>query len=331
MTPFKQLLNCISNSHAYIQTHNFPDPDAIASAYGLQKLLEYKGIQTTICYHGSIDRYNTLRMISEFHIEVVNMDSLPSLNKHDIVILVDSQKGNSNIKKSATEKILCIDHHPVFEETSYDFKDIRPDWGACSSIIAEYFFENNIPLDSNTATALLYGIKVDTANLIRGFSDSDLEMFYQLSHLRSKETLLTLEQNTLEFSDLNSYANAIKTIKVYNDISFSNPGEDCPEALIASISDFMLSLAEVRLSIVYSIKGSCVKLSVRSKDDFYDAGKICNIALQKVGSGGGHPAMAGGFIDYKNQSILEEESLSLNIEQRFLLTISSLYPSPENP
>lgn len=329
MTQLDKLLHCISHNHVYIQTHNCPDPDAIASAYGLQKLLSFKKILSTICYYGKIDRHNTLRMIQEFNIEVVNINSIPPLSQDETAILVDSQKGNSNIKKFASKKILCIDHHPIYEKTCYEFKDIRPEWGACSSIIAEYFFENDIPLDTNTATALLYGIKVDTANLTRAVSDHDLEIFYRLSKLRSKETLLALEQNILEFNDLNSYANAIRTIKVYNDISFANPGKDCPEALIASISDFMLSLAEVRLSIVYSIQDDGIKFSVRSKDEFYDAGHICNLTFQKIGWGGGHTSMAGGFIDSWEDHLPKGESLSSSIEQLFMLTISSLYSKPE--
>ena len=39
MTNFEQLFEAVNREHVYIQTHNFPDPDAIASAYGLQRLL----------------------------------------------------------------------------------------------------------------------------------------------------------------------------------------------------------------------------------------------------------------------------------------------------
>ena len=43
MTNLDTILNHIKNKHVYIQTHTFPDPDAIASAFGLQQLLLYKG------------------------------------------------------------------------------------------------------------------------------------------------------------------------------------------------------------------------------------------------------------------------------------------------
>ena len=62
MTRLEQLISKISRAHVYIQMHNFPDPDAIASAFGLQELLKYRGIGATICYKGKIERYSTEKM-----------------------------------------------------------------------------------------------------------------------------------------------------------------------------------------------------------------------------------------------------------------------------
>lgn len=50
-----QLVELLRGHRTYIQTHNFPDPDAIASAFGLQHFLNYHGIKADICYDGKID------------------------------------------------------------------------------------------------------------------------------------------------------------------------------------------------------------------------------------------------------------------------------------
>jgi ABC-type glutathione transport system ATPase component len=47
-----QLVELLRGHRTYIQTHNFPDPDAIASAFGLQHFLNYHGINADICYDG---------------------------------------------------------------------------------------------------------------------------------------------------------------------------------------------------------------------------------------------------------------------------------------
>ena len=52
MIDIDEMLKSIRNKHVYIQMHNFPDPDAIASAFGLQYLLRAKGFASTIVYKG---------------------------------------------------------------------------------------------------------------------------------------------------------------------------------------------------------------------------------------------------------------------------------------
>ena len=54
MNDFNQLAALCHGKHIYIQTHNFPDPDAIASAFGLQRLLAQHEIPSTLCYDGRI-------------------------------------------------------------------------------------------------------------------------------------------------------------------------------------------------------------------------------------------------------------------------------------
>lgn len=44
MNCLEEVIASISTERVFIQTHNFPDPDAIACAYGLSELLKAKGI-----------------------------------------------------------------------------------------------------------------------------------------------------------------------------------------------------------------------------------------------------------------------------------------------
>ena len=68
MSNLKKLISNITATKVFIQTHNFPDPDAISSAFGLKVLLEMHNIDATICYKGQIDRYNTRKMMELFGI-----------------------------------------------------------------------------------------------------------------------------------------------------------------------------------------------------------------------------------------------------------------------
>lgn len=321
MTKLDELIHNINREHVYIQTHNFPDPDAIASAFGLQQLLKYRGVEAKICYKGKIDRYNTGKLRELMEIELLDLEQFsPFLREEDEIILVDAQKGNSNIIDMCGNEIICIDHHPLNERYHYRFQDIRPEIGACASIIAQYFFENNIPMDRRIATTLTYGIRTDTLNLSRGVSKMDMEMLYRMYDLCDGEIIHMLENRSLYFEDLLVYSKAISSIEVHENISFADTGADCPEALIASVSDFMLALVEVSFSVVYSLKKDGIKLSVRSEGSSMDAGKIIAKALEGVGSGGGHASMAGGFIPF-NGSQQEANLLMSGVKERFIETI----------
>ena len=322
MTRLDQLLQQINREHVYIQTHNFPDPDAIASAYGLQRLLAYRGIPATICYQGKIDRYSTGKLVELMGIELFTTEELENvLTEEDEVILVDSQKGNSNIINITGDEIICVDHHPLNEKYSYRFTDIRPEVGACATIIAQYFYENGIPMDDKVATTLTYGIRIDTCNLSRGVSKLDVEMIYRMFDLCDNDIIRMLEHSNLCFEDLLAYSSAISSIEVYDDISFANTGLNCPEALIASVSDFMLALKEVSFSVVYSRREGGIKLSVRSERTALDAGKIISEALSEVGNGGGHSSMAGGFIPFDGDK--DEEKLLMDmVKERFIAVIA---------
>lgn len=319
MTKLEELLREIHKEHVYIQTHNFPDPDAIASAYAMQNLLQARGISSTICYKGKIDRYSTEKLQELLRLEFLHIEDLESrLTDEDEVILVDAQKGNSNIINMTGDEIICIDHHPKNDKYPYRFSDIRPEVGACATIMAQYFFENDVPMSRSVATALTYAIRIDTNNLSRGVSKLDFEMAYRMYDVCDYDTIHMLENSNLCFEDLVAYSKAIASIEVYDNISFADAGAGCP--VIANISDFMLALKEVSFSVVYARREGGVQLSVRSEKPSLDAGKIVSKALAGLGSGGGHAEMAGGFVTFAGDE-KEEVILLDEIKERFVAVI----------
>lgn len=327
MNHLENIISCIQKDHVFIQTHNFPDPDAIASAYGLKKLLEKAGISATICYRGRIDKTITAKMLQLLDIEVVELQELTGMSEESEIILVDAQKGNANIIKMIGNEIACIDHHPSYGSAEYRYSDIRIEIGACASIIASYFFENEIEMDKRTATALLYGIKIDTANMTRGVNKLDLDMFYRIFPLADHRLLQTLDTSELKMEDLKAYSSAIASIKNVNEICFANTGMNCHEALIAAISDFIMTLEEVSIAVVYSMRNDGIKLSVRSSRNTCNIGKVTNEALKGIGNGGGHEHMAGGFIPFSEENAQESdeemvERLLVDIQDRFLVQVS---------
>lgn len=320
MTKLDHLLSILKKDHIFIQMHNYPDQDALACAKGLQELLLSYHIQSTICYQGHVDKLNTIMMIERLHIDIRPIESI-YMTDNDEIILVDCQKGNLNVNNFTGTEVACIDHHKKQHTDCYLFHDIRSDVGACSSIITSYFLENNLTITTEMATTLLYGIKIDTANLSREVSNLDLDMFCMLYKLADQTILRKLDCCTLKVKDLASYKKAISSLKIYNKIGFANIGNNCSEAMIGTLSDFLLSLEEIHVALVYSYRNFGLKFSVRSENPDMDASDIIKEILSGYGDGGGHSTMAAGFIPH-----IYSESMAHNItaivEQRLLTLFS---------
>ncbi len=315
MNKLQKLISKLGTEHVYIQTHNFPDPDAISSAFGLQYLLKVNGIQSTICYKGKIDRCNTRKMMEMSGISAENVDKLGDSIKNSKIILIDAQKNNGNTYDLECDEVISIDHHPIFDNVDYIYSDIRVNVGACASIITSYFVENDINIPENVATALLYGIIVDTAKLTRGVSKLDMDMYYTLFFKANNKQIAYLESNSLQLEDLKAYASAIESIRVEDGICFANTGEDCPEALIAAVADFTAELQNVNFCVVYSKRKDSIKLSVRSmRQSGCNAGQIIIEALEGLGTGGGHVTMAGGYVSLRDKTETADELVDKIIE-----------------
>ena len=197
MEKLNQLISLCHGQHVYIQTHNFPDPDAIASAYGLQQLLALYGVASQLCYDGRIDRLNASKMLDTFQIRMSPYEDLSSRMKEtDPILYVDTQKLAGNTTDFIGDEVACIDHHPTFVPMEYHYQDIRM-VGACASLIAEYYVRSGNTPDRNVATALLYGIKMDTLQFTRGVTPLDIEMFGFLFPLCDQEVLADLERNNI--------------------------------------------------------------------------------------------------------------------------------------
>lgn len=301
MTKLDQLADILKNApdEVFIQPHNVPDPDAIAASFGLKVLLAERGIESEIVYENEIEKANSSKMLELFNIKLTLASEVETLGAEDWTVLVDGQKGNSNMTDLVTDEVAVIDHHEYSGDNGYRMVDVRPHVGACSTIITQYFVENNIPIPKPVATALLYGIFMDTDNLTRGVSELDINMFYQLYSLSDIELITALKGNQISQQDLKDYAKAFDNVEVYGEIGFLflESGND---SLLGASSDIVVTIAGVNVVVAYSPRDGGIKFSTRSINNQIKANGLVRHILHGVGFGGGHDSMAGGFLPIKN-------------------------------
>lgn len=300
MTKLDSLCDILKDApdEIFIQPHNVPDPDAIASSFGLRYLLKTRGIKTEIVYDQEMEKANSLQMLDVFNISMTLAHKVATLGEEDWVILVDGQKGNSNLTDLPTEEVAVIDHHEYRGPQDYKFEDVRPNVGSCSAIIAQYFFENEITPPMPEATALMYGILIDTNNLSRGVSELDLEMLYKLYAHADMPLINRLKGSEISLNDLYIYADAFKTVELFQRIGFLRI-DRANDSLMGAAADIVLSTEEIDVVVAYTQKPEGIKLSIRSEVSNVNAAELVQHLVENLGVGGGHPHMAGGFIPSK--------------------------------
>lgn len=322
---FTDLVALCQNKTVWVQTHNFPDPDAIASAYGLQELLAHYGIDAKLCHDGEIDKLSSTKMLKKLDTTLYSSAEIEGIMKEeDVIVLVDCQKNSGNTTDFIGDEIASIDHHPTFVKIDYLYKDLRI-CGACASMIAAYFKDLGIEPSTKVATALVYGLRMDTLQFSRGVTEFDIDMYSFLFPFADQKLLHELESNNMEFADLKAYGVAIDHIQVYGKVGFSYLDFECPDALVAILSDFILSLSEVDVVVLYAKRKEGYKFSFRSERSDVHAGNLANEGLTNWGNGGGHAGMAGGFVPKKNIPVKEEFFYSA-VQNHFTDLMREKYP-----
>lgn len=212
------------------------------------------------------------------------------------LVVVDGFVGNSNVTGLIGEVIGVIDHHSPPDESNCRYQDIRPEYGACSTILFEYFRDTNTAMEKNVATSLLMGLMMDTAFMTRGVRPIDLEAFAELFFRGDWETGSRILKNSLSVKDLAVFREAINACTVAGDFCYVPIQNETSPEVMALVADFFLGLREIHFVVVVEPDRDEYRLSVRSEDNRRPADVVIRRALSGIGSGGGHVHMGGGAI-----------------------------------
>ena len=176
------------------------------------------------------------------------------------------------------------------------FIDIRPGYGACSTIIAEYFGEFGVPVPGDLATALLIGLLQDTDQLTRGVSEADLKVFNILYPLADHKILQYSLRNFIELGDLELFKGVIENLRAVDSVGLCYIPDGCPPPLLGILGDFLLALEKIDFAVLFARNGKRINVSFRNEIPGVNAARIIGTVLAGIGSGGGHSTFAGGLI-----------------------------------
>jgi nanoRNase/pAp phosphatase (c-di-AMP/oligoRNAs hydrolase) len=281
-----------------IQTHDYPDHDAVAAAYGLQQLLLRFHFHPHIAYRGIIQSHSLWTMITELNISLTRITELVPDNLMNLpCIVVDGNPTNTNARPINQNLFAVIDHHVDSKMPDCAFADIRTSYGSCSTIVADYWKEADLAPEKNTATALLMGIEMDTDFLSRNTGPSDLDALHRLFFRADWQYGTQLLKSSLSVKDIPIFVMASTNAKINESLFFTTIDAEASKELISILADFFLRLREIAVSVIIEVQPNRRHVSVRSKVPDISASVLIRKALSQIGSGGGHDSMAGGDID----------------------------------
>lgn len=296
---FSELLEVLDTSRpVLIQTHDFPDHDAVGAAYGLCELLLRYHFQCAMTYGGLIQSISLASMIDRLDISLVPFEEACTTALYQTII-VDGSPASGTVKVVAGTLTAVIDHHPQRRTLDCPFIDIRTDTGSCCSIIWTYWQEAKEEQDKTTATALLAGIQLDTDFLSRKVSKTDLDAHYDLFFKGNNNLAREVVHTALSIEQLPRIGEAFQHFLVSDSVLLTEVHGDYSNELLSVLADFLLRLQEIMFVVVIEVLGDEYHLSARSRTQDIDTGHIIRRVLSGIGTGGGHAHMAGGLIRAK--------------------------------
>ena len=268
------------------------DPDALAAALALSRLIRHRVHSVTIARINEITRPDNLAMIRYLRIPVVKWDSSLSYGFQRYA-LVDSQPHHHSAF-GEVDFAVVIDHHNLPESQSQAaFSEIKPDYGTTSTILTEYLYNAGIRPDKRLATALQYGIRTDTNTFGRESTEVDLRAYHYLDKFANSQLLTRIMRSEYLPEWLPFFSRAFESLRRCGTGYHSLVGKVASGDLLVVVADFFLRVHGLRWVAVCGQVGEEGIVVFRGGGiGSVDLGKLAAEAFAEVGSAGGHKSMA---------------------------------------
>ena len=274
------------------------DPDSMASAMALKRILWHRVHTVTIAHFNEVRRFDNLSMIRLLKIPLEKLNKIDRQNFSKI-LLVDGQPYHHKPFTKFKYEVV-IDHHPTVLPVKAPFVDIRPEYGATATIMTEYLRAAKIKPSQSLATALLYAIRSDTRNFEAGAQTADVNAFRFLFPYANMHLLRRIETAEMGLQELPYFQQALKNMQNRKGKIFSYIGRVHSQDTLVFVADFFMKCNEVTWTVVFGIYRKNLVIVIRNDGLRKNAGSMASKAYGAFGNAGGHRAMARAEIPLAN-------------------------------
>ncbi|MEB3292975.1 MAG: bifunctional oligoribonuclease/PAP phosphatase NrnA [Synechococcales bacterium] len=316
---FRKTLERHRGERQIIILQDFPDPDALSSAWTYRLIAQKHEIATDIVYAGTLSHQENIALVKLTGIPIQRW-TVQSLKSKDLslykgCVLIDNQGTTSQLMPPLQEAgipiTVIIDHHHMQDDMRAEFTDIRTHTRATATILTQYIQAGLLKLDSNInehvkcATALMHGLRSDTNRLMQAQEEDFLAAAY-LSRFYDAQMLNAILQSSRSRQVMDVIERSLKNRIVQNNFSIAGVGYlryDDRDA-IPQAADFLVTEDNVHTALVYGIvhdeddEVEMVVGSLRTNKITLDPDEFLKEAFGHDSHGrffGGGRSQAGGF------------------------------------
>jgi nanoRNase/pAp phosphatase (c-di-AMP/oligoRNAs hydrolase) len=298
---------------------DFPDPDALSSAWVYKLICQKYEIVCDIIYAGTLSHQENIALVKLTGLPIQRWTPQAfrskDLSLYRGSVLIDNQGTTSQLMPALREAqipvVAIIDHHSLQEELGAEYQDIRTHTRATATILTQYIQSGLLKLDSNStehvkcATALMHGIRSDTNRLMQAQEEDFLAAAF-LSRFYDAQLLNAVLQSSRSRPVMEVIERSLKNRSVKNNFSIAGVGYlryDDRDA-IPQAADFLVTEDNVHTAVVYGIvhdedeEVEMVVGSLRTNKLTLDPDEFMKEAFGQDAQGrffGGGRSQAGGF------------------------------------
>ncbi|MCU0545923.1 MAG: bifunctional oligoribonuclease/PAP phosphatase NrnA [Oscillatoriaceae cyanobacterium Prado104] len=315
----RQMLDKHRGDRQLILLQDFPDPDALSSAWTYKLIAQQYDIHSDIIYAGALSHQENIALVKLTALPLqrwtIDVAKTKDLSAYGGCVFIDNQGTTcqlTNLVLSAGIPIAAvIDHHSLQGEIDAEFADLRPQIRATATILTEYLQAGMLVLDGSIsqhvkcATALMHGLRSDT-NALRQAEEEDFLAAAYLSRFYDSQLLNAVLQSSRSKWVMDAIERSLKHRIVRNNFSIAGIGylryddrDSIPQA-----ADFLVTEENVHTAVVYGIvhdrdeEIEVVIGSLRTTKLTLDPDEFIKEAFGQDAQGrffGGGRSQAGGF------------------------------------
>ena len=302
-----------------ILMYGSPDPDAVASAMALEEILRRtSGIaRCTLISTEPVARQQNREFIRAMRLDIRLLDK-SNLDSFDLIALVDAQPTffGQSLENIPVRPQIVLDHHPAAGVWHAELADIRPNYGALSTVMMEYLLTAKVRIPRKLYTALLYGIKTDTNNFERDSILEDITAYYLAYSRANRQLIRRIELNQIPEKYFKYFDYAFHHRRRYRDRAMCFLGKVESTDACVQVADFFIRIAEIYYVLIAGIVRDRLVIVLRGDGYRQDCGAIAIKAFGGYGSAGGHKSAARVEIPLEAlKAPLDEDFSQENVEQ----------------